>query len=132
MSKVLVFKDSMTTAGIYTDNGHYEGTIPEYNVRKLGLVHKLENISIMNKYAQEIINSVEGYGCGWGDTSKLYPVTDEQIEKLIEINEQIGAEKAVREKAELEEESRRYAALVKSGLCPKCGTWCYGDCEVSK
>jgi len=22
-------------------------------------------------------------------------------------------------------------ALRKTGLCPKCGTWCYGDCEAN-
>jgi len=27
-------------------------------------------------------------------------------------------------------EAAHYASMVKSGLCPKCGTWCYGDCEA--
>ena len=27
-------------------------------------------------------------------------------------------------------EAKRYAELIKSGPCPKCGTWCYGDCEA--
>jgi hypothetical protein len=132
MSKVLVFTDMMTSAGIYTDNGHYEGTILELNVRKLGLVQKLENISIMNDYARAITESVEGYGCGWGDTSKLYPVTDEQVDKLIKLNEEIGAERKAREEAQYKADAERTERLIKSGLCPKCGTWCYGSCGVAK
>jgi hypothetical protein len=27
-------------------------------------------------------------------------------------------------------EDERIDRLVKTGLCPKCGTWCYGDCEA--
>lgn len=30
----------------------------------------------------------------------------------------------------LEAEAAEYKQMVKSGLCPKCGTWCYGDCEA--
>jgi len=28
-------------------------------------------------------------------------------------------------------EAREFASLAKSGICPKCGTWCYGDCEAN-
>jgi hypothetical protein len=28
----------------------------------------------------------------------------------------------------IEEQCRRD---IKNGLCPKCGTWCYGDCEAN-
>ena len=35
----------------------------------------------------------------------------------------IAAEKA---------EAAQYTQLKKSGLCPKCGTWCYGDCEANR
>lgn len=28
-----------------------------------------------------------------------------------------------------EKEAVRAEKLVKSGICPKCGTWCHGDCE---
>lgn len=31
-----------------------------------------------------------------------------------------------------EENEKRYRANIKSGLCPKCGTWCYGDCTANK
>jgi hypothetical protein len=37
------------------------------------------------------------------------------------------AEKAAKE-ANLKESEKRYAEQVKNGLCPKCGTYCYGDC----
>jgi hypothetical protein len=28
-------------------------------------------------------------------------------------------------------DAERYARQVKNGLCPKCGTYCYGDCEAN-
>lgn len=27
--------------------------------------------------------------------------------------------------------AERYAKQIKNGLCPKCGTYCYGDCEAN-
>lgn len=40
------------------------------------------------------------------------------------------AKQEVEDKA-LDKEAARYAEQVKNGLCPKCGTWCYGDCEAN-
>ena len=28
-------------------------------------------------------------------------------------------------------EAARYAQQIKNGLCPKCGTYCWGDCEAN-
>jgi len=32
--------------------------------------------------------------------------------------------------AHLRNEDERVQNLLKSGICPKCGTWCYGDCTA--
>lgn len=40
-------------------------------------------------------------------------------------------EKAKAEEQQAIAEAEEYEALVESGLCPKCGTWCYGDCEAN-
>ena len=26
--------------------------------------------------------------------------------------------------------AEKYATAIKNGMCPKCGTWCYGDCTA--
>lgn len=31
----------------------------------------------------------------------------------------------------LDREAAEYARMVKSGLCPKCHSYCYGDCEAN-
>lgn len=41
-------------------------------------------------------------------------------------------EKEARKEAKLQAEAEEYARLVKSGLCPKCQSWCYGDCTASQ
>ncbi|HSW62354.1 MAG TPA: hypothetical protein VLH56_03410 [Dissulfurispiraceae bacterium] len=39
---------------------------------------------------------------------------------------------AARREGELQAEAAEYARLVKSGLCPKCQSWCHGDCTASQ
>ena len=34
--------------------------------------------------------------------------------------------------AKLEAEAAEYQQLIDSGMCPKCGSWCYGDCGLSR
>ena len=46
----------------------------------------------------------------------------------------IKAEEAARELAAdkaLEIAAAEHARQIKNGLCPKCGTYCYGDCEAN-
>ena len=42
-----------------------------------------------------------------------------------------AAERAAAAERSLEREATEYAHALKSGLCPKCGTYCYGDCEAN-
>ncbi len=47
--------------------------------------------------------------------------------------EQIKAQeiaKEVKKEAAEKAASEHYQKLLDSGMCPKCGTWCYGDCEA--
>lgn len=58
----------------------------------------------------------------------------EEIEIEITTNTEFAEVKAEEEKEEarLEEtyrkEEENYNKAIKNGLCPKCGTYCYGDC----
>ena len=57
---------------------------------------------------------------------------DTELTETPEYKEVKAAEEA-KEAAELkalEAEAAEYKQMVKSGLCQKCGTWCYGDCEA--
>lgn len=45
--------------------------------------------------------------------------------------QQAAQEKAEKESAEDAIESKVQKQQRKSGMCPKCGTWCYGDCEAN-
>jgi hypothetical protein len=48
-------------------------------------------------------------------------------QKILEAEEtarQIAEDKA------LDVEAAEYAQQIKNGMCPKCGTWCYGSCEA--
>ena len=35
-----------------------------------------------------------------------------------------------RNEAALEAAEEQYRRDIKNGMCPKCGSWCYGDCEA--
>jgi hypothetical protein len=48
---------------------------------------------------------------------------------------QIKAEETAKENAKIaaeEEAKAEYKRQLANGLCPKCGTYCYGDCEANK
>jgi hypothetical protein len=45
-----------------------------------------------------------------------------KVQETAKENAQIAADKA---------EAAQYAQELKNGLCPKCGTYCYGDCEAN-
>ena len=51
-------------------------------------------------------------------------------EEFAEVRAQEDAREA-RKEASRKAEAKRYTESVKSGLCPKCRTWCYGDCQAS-
>ncbi len=66
-----------------------------------------------------------------GGMTKLVAVTPEQIHNLRAENNRrkvLAEAKKQQEMVVLEKYERD---LVNSGICPKCGTWCYGDCEAN-
>lgn len=46
-----------------------------------------------------------------------------------DVKAQEDAKEAIKVAAE-KEAAERYQKLLDSGMCPKCGTWCYGECEA--
>ena len=56
---------------------------------------------------------------------------DDQTEKEIAEIEKTEAEKESKARKIAAEEAERYEKNIESGMCPKCGTWCYGDCGAN-
>jgi len=105
---------------IAEDLGPYPGTRPEINVRRLERVAVLD-IGISNPVYREIMDRDQGYGCGWGDTGRLHPVSADDIKRL---TAQAQSAKPLHERA---------TGLNDASCapCPRCGTWCCGDCEAN-
>ena len=113
---------------IAEDVGWYSGTIQEYNIRRLRQLHEL-NLSLMNPVFNDIANRGEGYGGGWGDIGILYPVSDDDIAKLLEENEKAIAAHIKLEAAE-DAAAKEWQQTVGTHICPNCHTFCYGDCST--
>jgi hypothetical protein len=86
-------------------------------------VLSLNCYAIMNKVAikkevyEEIMNTINR------DTVICETDDDYQFQKAIER----AAEKE--RDANDEKDAKEYLKQIKNGLCPKCGSYCYGDCE---
>lgn len=128
--RIATYENYGTVVLIADDIGPYEGTLPEYGVRRLQTVVRLEHLTIINPIYAAIVARGAGYGCGWGDTGKLHPINEADQEALVAEDARIG-DISAKQQAEIEaEEDRRAAILASSGLCPRCGTWCYSDCQA--
>lgn len=59
---------------------------------------------------------------------------DAELTETAEYTEVKAAEKAkeAAETKKLEDAATEYQRLLDSGMCPKCQSWCYGDCELSR
>lgn len=53
-----------------------------------------------------------------------------QTAEYAEVKAREIAREQAREAAD-KAEAARYAAQIRNGLCPKCGTYCYGDCGAN-
>ena len=82
---------------------------------------------------------IEGYGdgtiCGSNIDCSNAPELLTSARQVLETARQ-AAEKAEIEKEKIAEEQAKindaeYAQQLKNGLCPKCGTYCYGDCQAN-
>jgi len=118
--KVLnVFSRGAPEIGI--DKGPYPGTKPDMNVRKFRSTTQLKNLSFMSP---EIKNITKGkrVGIGWGSSMGLYLITSAQERFLVNADRKAS------------KEQKRHGGIPFRGsssrVCPKCGTYCYGDCEA--
>lgn len=115
---------------IYRDNGHYDGTLAKLNVRKVELVELFSDLNPMDA-ASSTHN--DKYGCRWGGGANgLFPVTTETIDALRRLNAKKRVAREAAEKQLAVEAAAHAKLLAESGLCPKCGTWCFGDCQEAR
>ena len=68
--------------------------------------------------------------------SRIMAAIEELEAQLTDDNEYAEIKAQEVAKAQSQDEARqeqiaRVERLKQSGLCPKCGTWCYGDCEAN-
>jgi hypothetical protein len=125
---VITFADSGTRTIVARDRGWYEGTKPEYNMRKIETLRTLE-LTITSPPVRALVSRVPGYGCSWGDTSMLYPVAEADVAALVTHEaEVLAARRKVRDA-----EDALMAVPVRHGVgwCNKCESYCFGDCEAS-
>jgi len=125
----LVFGYFDYTPCIYKEKGQH----PDYikGILAVEKVKLLDAIGWNNPILEEVGNGkIVGHRAGGGFT-KLIEITQEQADRLIAENARLSEiQKAAREKEE-QELAEYEERLANSGLCPKCGTWCYGDCEAN-
>lgn len=123
---VFYYHDSyMMRSAIAVDNGHYGGTIEELNVRVLDQTDDFEvGIGRIGPKTKSIISSKVAYGCGWGGTSALYPITEDEAE----IIRQEMTDMATIPQADTDVVIAAKTRHI-SQKCEKCGTYCYGDCD---
>jgi hypothetical protein len=81
-----------------------------------GIGFKKESGDVILKAIQELEKEVE-LEIDEQTKKELKEIENVELEKETKRNEYLKQEKDIKEKN------------IKSGLCPKCGTWCYGDCE---
>lgn len=78
---VLAYTKSGTQLIVAEDTGPYPNCRPEYNVRGLRTIERFD-LTVTSPTWQAVTAREQGYGCGWGDTSVLHPVTESDIEAL--------------------------------------------------
>lgn len=107
------------TPCIYRDMGWYDGTVEEYNVRRVECVKLLEEID-WHPLISEIIEG-KSYGCRWGGgISGLYEIDEETASQLIAENNKIVAEKRAKEEAKEKAAAEKAAARETFKASLKC------------
>lgn len=110
---------------LYEDTGAYEGALE--GVRSLRTIRSYPHLSFRD------LPDKDGYGCGWG-TGRLYPVTAEQIEQLDKLESEraiAAADRLARRDAADRAEGADRRAHPDKYPCPRCGTYCCGDCGAA-
>lgn len=99
--KRVLYLSGYTDLYIATDVGWYDGTKPEYNVRKLSGQVALAPVSFADELVSNIMSGGEAYGCGWGGTSHLFPISEAQEKELLDLK--MTKTNKIKEKEEKEE-----------------------------
>lgn len=123
----------LTDAEIAIDNGHYDGTKEELNVRSLKIVDRFAGYGLGKMTPTiKMVSDREGYGCGWGETSNLYPITEDEAKKIR--SEIKGLETAKKNKKieAAKNEDQKIANLIaeakKTGKPQVVRTWMTSEC----
>lgn len=92
-------------------------------------------------YQPQILNKNEAYakiGSKVGITEEVYnqimgliaeAMSESESEEYLAVKAIENAKEAAKEARE-EAAAKRYDRQIKNGLCPKCGSYCYGDCRA--
>ena len=88
---------------------------------KKGAYARISNSYVGKESYDEIMNMIAE--C----KAELEAVKDEEYTAA----KAIETEKEIAETEELETRAIAHAKQIKNGLCPHCGTYCYGDCQAN-
>ena len=98
----------------------------------LSVIETFEHLD--DKRVKQALCGTDAQPCGsrWGGgMSRLYPIANEGAIETLRRDNAAAKGNAEKRQAEAEELERdRDERLKQSGICPKCGTWCYGDCDA--
>ena len=104
-------------------------------VTKAAYVANYDKIKAAGGYARlgNVYINEENYSKVMGAIAEAEAEATADTEANAEFEAVKAAENAkeARKEAKLQAEAEEYARLVKSGLCPKCQSWCYGDCSAN-
>lgn len=104
--------------GAKMGSGEKTGANPEE--AKSGIVGGVGKIGYTEATKKEISKLVQ---------NKIEELKKDFVEFLAQ--EKIDNEKKAKKEAFEKADAEQYAKDIKNGMCPKCGTYCYGDCEAN-
>ena len=122
---VVGFSDMGTTITVYRDGGLHTRALPEYNVRRLETLEVLDGLTITSPAYNAIADRSGYYGSGWGDIGGVMIVTADDLAALRAESQRVLSAR---------NEARNTPSQMDypdSPVCPKCGTYCWGDCEAN-
>ena len=125
----------------YHEKANLDGDIFETkNIAKVVSANLYIDGKWIEKSSENFIYAIDSEKGRFGDKFITVARITEILEAIegmhIELSKEFGAKtpsEIVAEKIESERQEKandeHYEKQLKNGLCPKCGTYCYGDCE---
>lgn len=108
---------------LLTDKDCYNSNFKK--AKTSGATHKFRTVALMPNTAQDIKELIDG---------AYEQIVNQLNDKTIVLIAKIEEEKEIDKKnADLrfEEDKKEYARKIANGWCPKCDSYCYGDCEAN-